>query len=60
MAKSEVSPEDLSDVVSVLSSRIKSPEMLRGGDLLRQLSTEIASDTSSGLLVWILPSPTER
>ena len=49
MAKSELSPEDVSDVVSELSSCIKSPETLRGGDLMRELSTKTTSDTSSGL-----------
>ena len=49
MEKFELSPEDVSGVVSVLSPRIKSPETLRGGNLIRELSTETASGMSPGL-----------
>ena len=49
MAKSELSPEDVSDVVLVLSSRIKSPPRSVSGDLIQELSSETTSDTSSGL-----------
>ena len=38
MAKSELSPEDVSDVVSILSSRIKSRPHSVSGDLIRELS----------------------
>ena len=52
MAKSELSLEDMSDVVSVLSFRIKSPPRSVSGDLIRELSTEIKD------LVRIFTSPT--
>ena len=37
------------DIVSVLSSRIKYPPRSVSGDLIRELSSETTSDTSSGL-----------
>ena len=40
MAKIKLSAEDVSDVVSVLSSHIKSPPCSVSGDLIRELSTE--------------------
>ena len=49
MGKSELSAEDVSDVVSVLSSHIKSPPQSVSGDLIRELSSETRSGTSSGL-----------